>query len=56
MNDKKQTKDNLKLLKERAKKRSISFSSNPKPAENVQIENDFFKVIEPQIYNQIARN
>lgn len=48
-------KKNLEELRKRALKRSISFSSTPKTAEDVKIENDFYKIVENQIYNQIVR-
>ena len=50
------TKRRLKELKTRANKRSISFSSNHKTENDVKIENDFFEMMEKQIYKQIGRN
>lgn len=50
------TKRRLEELKTRANKRSISFSSNHKSENDVKIENDFFEMMENQIYKQIGRN
>lgn len=49
-------KKNLDELKKRANKRSISFSSKPKLEKDTEVENDFFKTMENQIYEQIVRN
>lgn len=49
-------KRNLDELKKRANKRSVSFSSNPKSENDTKVENDFFKIVENQIYKQIVRN
>lgn len=49
-------KRNLDELKKRANKRNISFSSKPKSDDDTKVENDFFKTMEHQIYEQIARN
>ena len=49
-------KRNLDELKKRANKRSVSFPSNPKSENDTKVENDFFKMVENQIYKQIARN
>lgn len=49
-------KKNLDELKKRANKRSVSFPSNPKSENDTKVENDFFKMVENQIYKQIARN
>lgn len=49
-----ETKRNLDELKKRANKRNISFSSRPKTANETKIENDFFKTMESQIYQQIV--
>lgn len=46
----------LEELKIRTNKRSISFSSNHKSENDVKIENDFFEMMEKQIYKQIGRN
>lgn len=46
----------LEELKIRTNKRSISFSSNNKSENDVKIENDFFEMMEKQIYKQIGRN
>ena len=46
----------LEELKIRTNKRSISFSSNYKSENDVKIENDFFEMMEKQIYKQIGRN
>lgn len=42
-------------LKKRAQKRSISFSSNSKTNKDAKIENEFFSMMQNQIYNQIVR-
>lgn len=47
-------KRNLDELKIRTNKRSISFSSNYKTENDVKIENDFFEMMEKQIYKQIG--
>ena len=47
-------KRNLDELKIRTNKRSISFSSNHKSENDVKIENDFFEMMEKQIYKQIG--
>lgn len=49
-------KKNLEELRKRALKRSISFSSAPKTDNDTKVENDFYKIIGNQIYDQIARN
>ena len=46
---------NMDDLKRRATLRNISFSK-PKSEEDTKVENDFFKIVENQIYKQIVRN
>lgn len=47
---------NLNELKKRAKQRAATLSMNPKNESETTVEKDFFKVVESQIYTQIARN
>lgn len=47
---------NLDELRKRANQRATTLSMNPKAEKEIDIEKDFFKVVENQIYTQIARN
>lgn len=56
MKDNVDIKKNLNNLRTRANKRNVSLSSNKKSVCDTKVENDFFKMMENQIYNQIARS
>lgn len=56
MPSKTSAKMNLEELRKRAKQRTTTLSMNPKSEKEIDIEKDFFKIIENQIYTQIARN
>lgn len=56
MSSKTSVKMNLDELRKRAKQRTTALSMNPKNEKEIAIEKDFFKVVENQIYTQIARN
>ena len=46
----------LEELKKRADQRKHSFPSEVKSANDTKVENNFFRIVEEQIYEQIGRN
>lgn len=48
-------KTNLSELRSRAKRRKMLFSTESKSDNDIMVENDLFKALENQIYEQIAR-